>query len=56
MKDQDKNSEEDLSEVEIANLLNKEFRVVIIKMIKELRRKMDAQSEMLEFFKRSLKI
>ena len=39
MKDQDKNSEEDLSEVEIANLLNKGFKVMTVKMIKELRRR-----------------
>ena len=50
MKDQDKNSEEDLSEVEIANLLNKEFKVMTVKMIKELRRRMDDQSKKLEFF------
>ncbi len=50
MKDQDKNSEEDLSEVEIANLLNKGFKVMTVKMIKELRRRMDDQSKKLEFF------
>ena len=50
MKDQDKNSEEDLIEVEIANLLNKEFKVMTVKMIKELRRRMDDQSKKLEFF------
>ena len=38
MKEQDKNPEEDLSEVEIANLLKKEFKVMIVKMIKELKR------------------
>ena len=50
MKEQDKNSEEDLSEVEIANLLNKGFKVMTVKMIKELRRRMDDQSKKLEFF------
>ena len=55
MKEQDKNSEEDLSEVEIANLLRKEFKVMTVKMIKELRRRMDDQSRKLEvfFFKKS---
>ena len=54
MKEQDKNSEEDLSEVEIANLLKKEFKVMTVKMIKELRRRMDDQSKKLEvFFKKS---
>ena len=32
----------------------KELRVMIIKMIKELKRRMDAQSEKLEVFKRVL--
>ena len=34
MKEQDKTSEEELSEVEISNLHNKEFKVMIIKMFK----------------------
>ena len=50
MKEQDKNKEEDLSEVEIANLLKEDFKVMIIKMIKELRRRMDDQSKKLEVF------
>ena len=50
MKEQDKNSEEDLSEVEIANLLKKEFKVMTVKMIRELRRRMDDQSKKLEVF------
>ena len=54
MKEQDKNSEEDLSEVEIANLLNNELKVMTIKMIKELRRRTDDQSKKLEFIKKEL--
>ena len=54
MKEQDKTLEEELSEVETGNLPEKEFRVVIIKMIKELGRKMDAQSEKLEVFNKEL--
>ena len=54
MKDQDKNSEEDLSEVEIVNLLNKGFKVLTVKMIKELRRRMDDQSKKLQFFLKEL--
>ena len=50
MKEQDKTPEEELSEVKIGYLPEKEFRVMIAKMIKELRRKMDAQSEKLEVF------
>ena len=36
---------EKLSEVEIGNVFNKEFKVVIIKMIKQLGRRMDEYSE-----------
>ena len=43
--DQDKTQEEELSELEIGNLPNKEFKVMILKMIKELRRRMDEHSE-----------
>ena len=50
MKEQDKTAEEQLSEVETGNLPEKEFRVMILKMIKELGRRMDAQSEKLEVF------
>ena len=50
MKEQDKTPEEELSQVEIGNLPKKEFRIVIIKMIQELRRRMDAQSKKLEVF------
>ena len=44
-KEQDKIPKEQLSEMEISNLPKKEFRVMIIKMIQELRKRMDAQSE-----------
>ena len=44
MKEQDKTTEE-LSEVEINYLHNIEFKVMIIKMLKELRRKMDEKSK-----------
>ena len=47
MKEQDKSLEEQLSDVEIGNLSKKEFRVMIIKMIQELEKRMDAQSEKL---------
>ena len=40
MKEQDKTPEE-LSELEISTLPNKEFKVLIIKMLSELRRRMD---------------
>ena len=49
MNKQDKTPEE-LSEVEIGNLPYREFKVMIIKMFKELRRRFDEQSENLEVF------
>ena len=52
-KEQDKIPEE-LSEVEISNLPNKEFKVIIIKMFKELRRRLDEQSEKLKVFNKEL--
>ena len=50
MKEKDKTPEEELSEVEIGNLPEKEFRVMIVKMIKGLGRRMDTQSKKLEVF------
>ena len=44
MREQDKTPEE-LSKVEISNLPNKEFKVMIIKMLKDLRRRMNENSE-----------
>ena len=46
MKKQDKTPRE-LNEVEISNLPNKEFKVMIIMMFKELRRKMNEVSKKL---------
>ena len=51
-KGQDKTPEEELSEAEIGNLPKTVFKVVIVKMIKELGRRMDTQSEKLEVFNR----
>ena len=38
MKEQDKTPEQQLSEVEIANLPKKEFRVTIVKVIQDIRK------------------
>ena len=54
MKEQDKTSEEQLSEVEVGNLPNKQFTEVTIKMLKELGRRLDEQSEKLEVFNKKL--
>ena len=43
IKEQDKTPEEQLSEVEIGKLPEKQFRVMIVKMIQDLRKRMDAQ-------------
>ena len=45
MKEQDKTPEDGFSEVEVNNLPDKEFKVMIIKMLNELRRRMDEHSE-----------
>lgn len=50
MKEIDKTPEENLREVEIGNLPRKVYRVVIRKMIKELRRRLVAQSKTLRSF------
>ena len=55
MKEQDKTPEE-LSEMEVLNLPEKEFRVMIIMMIEGLWRRMDTQNEKLEVFHKVEKI
>lgn len=50
-KKEDKTPKE-LSELEISNLPDKEFMVMIMKLLKEPGRKMDEQSENLQVFNR----
>ena len=45
MKEQDKTPEEQLSEVELGNLPEKEFRITIVKLIQDLRKRMAVQTE-----------
>ena len=47
MVEQNKTWEEKLNEVKICNLPNKGFKATILKMIRELRRRMDDQDEKL---------
>ena len=47
MKEQDKTPEE-LSEVEIGNLPDKDFKVMMVKMIRELRRRLNEESKKLK--------
>ena len=44
-KEQDKTSEEELNEMEISNLPDKELKVMVIKILTELRRRIDEHSE-----------
>ena len=56
MNGQDKIPEKQLNEVEIGNLTEKEFRIMILKMIQDLRKRMDAKIEkMQEMFTKDLK-
>ena len=45
MKEQDKTPERQLSEVEKSNLLEKEIRIMIVKMIQDLWKRMEAKIE-----------
>lgn len=44
-KERDKISEKELNAMEISNLPDKEFKVLVIKMLTELRERMDELSE-----------
>ena len=48
MKEQDKTPEKQLNEVEKGNLPEKEFRIMIVKMIQDLRKRMEAKIEKLQ--------
>ena len=48
MKDQDKTPEKQLNEVEIGNLPEKEFRIMIMKMIHDLGKTMEAKIEKMQ--------
>ena len=55
MKEQDKTPEKQLNEVEIGNLPEKEFRVMIVKMTQDLRKRMEAKiKKMQEMFNKYL--
>ena len=45
IKEQDEASEKDLNETDISDLLYKEFKIMIVKMLTKLRRTMDQQIE-----------
>ena len=55
MKEQDKTQEKRLNEVEIGNLPEKEFKIMIVKMLQDLRKRMEAKIEkMQEMFTKDL--
>ena len=55
MKEQDKPPEKQLNEVETGNLPEKEFRIMIVKMIQDLGKRMEAKIEkMQEMFNKDL--
>ena len=55
MKEKDKNPQEQLNEEDIGNLHEKEFRVTIVKMIQNLRKRMEAQTKKIqEMFNKEL--
>ena len=55
MKEQDKTPEKQLNEVELGNLPEREFRIMIVKMIQDLRKRMEAKMEkMQEMFNKDL--
>ena len=55
MKGQDKISEKQLNKEEIGNLPEKAFRIVIVKMIQDLRKRMEAKNgKMQEIFTKDL--
>ena len=55
MKEEDKTPEKQLNEVEIGNLPEKEFRIMIVKMIQNLRKRIEAKIEkMQEMFNKDL--
>ena len=54
-KEQDKTPEQQLSEVEIGNIPKKEFRVMTVKMIQDLGKRTEAQTEKIqEMFNKGL--
>ena len=55
MKEQHKTPEKQLNEVEICNLPEKQFRIMIVKMIQDLGKRMEAKIEtMKEMFNKDL--
>ena len=55
MKEQDKTPRKQLNEVEIGNIPEKEFRIMMVKIIKDLGKRMEAKiKKMKEMFNKDL--
>ena len=55
MKEQDKTPEKQLNQVERGKIPDKEFRIMIVKMIQDLRKRMEAKIEKIqEMFNKDL--
>ena len=48
MKEQGKTPQDQIKEEEIGNLLEKEFRIMIVRMMQDLRKKMEAQTKKIQ--------
>ena len=48
MKEQDKTPEEQLSKMEIGNLLEKEFKIMVVKVIQDLGKRMEVRIEKMQ--------
>ena len=48
MKEQDKTPEKQLNEMEIGNLTEKDFRIMIVKMIQDFGKRMEAKTKKLQ--------
>ena len=54
MKEQDKTPDEEWSEVKISNLLDRDFKVVTVKLFEEFWRRLDKKGEKLEIYNKEL--
>ena len=48
MKEKDKTPEKQLNEVEMGNLPEKEFRILTVKMVQDIRKRMEAKVEKMQ--------
>ena len=56
MKEQGKNSQNQIIEEEISNLPEKEFRIMIVQIIQNLGNRIEAQIEKIQMFNKDLEV